>query len=252
MILLAVIISNAISALIEPSFFTNIIHIKKLPFLPDIVSSSSAAYNIFVEDFMNFDVKYIYYGMTYNELKDTLKDDKSLKVFPLVDSTEQMVLLGSIQKRELVGAIEEQIGMDRRLAIKAARRREEEVERKRKLREKIMEDHEQKIKVLEAELEQAKLEKSVKSDENLDLLTAPIGERRESRFEVSSVTSPTSSRRSAIRPGILKHSNADINATIHHLPSNNSISSITSAADRWRYVSTMYYLVMLNLDCCHM
>ena len=231
----AVIISNAISALIEPSFFTNIIKIKKLPFLPDIVSSSSAAYNIFVEDFMNSDVKYINYGMTYNELKDILKEDKSLKVFPLVDSSEHMVLLGSIQKRELVGAIEEQIGMDRRIAVKASRRREEELERKRKIREKIMEDHEQKIKVLEAELELAKLEKTVKSDENIDkdLLNVASEERRPSRFEVSSVTSPTTGRKS-MRPGILKHSSPDVNATIHHLPTNTSISSITSAADRWR------------------
>ena len=184
---------------------------------------------------MNSDVKYINYGMTYNELKDILKEDKSLKVFPLVDSSEHMVLLGSIQKRELVGAIEEQIGMDRRIAVKASRRREEELERKRKIREKIMEDHEQKIKVLEAELELAKLEKTVKSDENIDkdLLNVASEERRPSRFEVSSVTSPTTGRKS-MRPGILKHSSPDVNATIHHLPTNTSISSITSAADRWR------------------
>ena len=57
-ITLAVILSNAIAGLIEPSFFLNIINIKKLPFLPDIISSSSAAYNVYVEDFMNSDVRY--------------------------------------------------------------------------------------------------------------------------------------------------------------------------------------------------
>ena len=118
------IISNALSAILEPSFFTNIINIKKLPFLPDIVSSSSAAYNIFVEDFMNSDVKFIYYGMTYNEMRNLLREDKSLKVFPLVDNSEQMVLLGSIQKRELVSAIERQVGLDRRLDVKNARNME--------------------------------------------------------------------------------------------------------------------------------
>ncbi len=55
--ILAVIISNAIAGLIEPSFFINIINIKKLPFLPDIISSSSAAYNVYVGDFMNSDVR---------------------------------------------------------------------------------------------------------------------------------------------------------------------------------------------------
>ena len=56
--ILAVIISNAIAGLIEPSFFINIINIKKLPFLPDIISSSSAAYKVYVEDFMNCDVRW--------------------------------------------------------------------------------------------------------------------------------------------------------------------------------------------------
>ena len=165
----AVIISNAIAGLIEPSFFINIINIKKLPFLPDIISSSSAAYNVYVESFMNSDVRfdaealdfpiimtfhsrYIWYGMTYNELKATLKRNKSLKVLPLVASSEQMILLGSIQRRELVTAIERQVGMDRRLAVKSARRREAELERKRRMKE-------QKIKVLQDELIKATLER---------------------------------------------------------------------------------------------
>ena len=77
--------------------------------------------------------------MSYNQLRTILKTDKSLKVLPLVDSSEQMILLGSIQRRELVAAIERQVGMDRRLAVKSVRRREAEIERKRKMREeKVM------------------------------------------------------------------------------------------------------------------
>ena len=90
--------------------------------------------------------------MTYNELKATLKRNKSLKVLPLVASSEQMILLGSIQRRELVTAIERQVGMDRRLAVKSARRREAELERKRRMKE-------QKIKVLQDELIKATLER---------------------------------------------------------------------------------------------
>ena len=173
------IISNAIAGLIEPSFFINIINIKKLPFLPDIISSSSAAYNVYVEDFMNSDVRYIWYGMSYNQLKTILKKDKSLKVLPLVDSSEQMILLGSIQRRELVTAIESQVGMDRRMAVKSARRREADVERKRKMREVNLQKQEEKISLLQDQLAAARVDQSEERDSfseetNSDLLTTGI------------------------------------------------------------------------------
>ena len=91
--------------------------------------------------------------MSYNQLRTILKTDKSLKVLPLVDSSEQMILLGSIQRRELVAAIERQVGMDRRLAVKSARRREAEIERKRAMRE-------EKMIILQDQLLTPKVEKS--------------------------------------------------------------------------------------------
>ena len=51
-ILIAVLISNAIAALLQPSCYDSIILIKKLPYVPDILPSSSKAYNVYVEDFM--------------------------------------------------------------------------------------------------------------------------------------------------------------------------------------------------------
>ena len=95
------------------------------------------------------------------------KQDLSLKVFPLVDSSEQMVLLGSVPKRELLEAIEKQIGLDKRLAVKSARRRREEADRS-----KLNVDADLKINILEAELARVK---------------ASEGEGRPSRFAVSSV-----------------------------------------------------------------
>jgi chloride channel 2 len=59
--------------MLQPSCYDSIILIKKLPYLPDIIPSSAGAYNIFVENFMVKDVKYIWYGMTYKELKEVLK-----------------------------------------------------------------------------------------------------------------------------------------------------------------------------------
>ena len=87
-----------------------IIMIKKLPYLPDILPASSGAYNLYVDDFMVREIKYIWYGMTYKELKAVLKESRKLRGFPLVDNPNHMVLLGSIQRTELIAAIERHIG----------------------------------------------------------------------------------------------------------------------------------------------
>jgi len=56
-ILLAVLISNAVAGLLQPSIFDSISMIKKLPYLPDLIPSSSAgAYDITVKDFMVRDI----------------------------------------------------------------------------------------------------------------------------------------------------------------------------------------------------
>ena len=40
-VMIAVLVSNAISTLLQPSLYDSIIMIKKLPYVPDIISSSS-------------------------------------------------------------------------------------------------------------------------------------------------------------------------------------------------------------------
>ena len=47
-VMIAVLVSNAISTLLQPSLYDSIIMIKKLPYLPDIISSSSGNNNIFM------------------------------------------------------------------------------------------------------------------------------------------------------------------------------------------------------------
>lgn len=74
-------------------------------------------YHIYVEDFMVRDVKYISHGMTYEQLKTILKENRRLQSFPLVDKPESMVLLGSIQRLHLIQLIEKQIGRERRLQV---------------------------------------------------------------------------------------------------------------------------------------
>ncbi len=108
-VLVAVIVSNAISTLLQPSLYESIIMIKKLPYLPNILPSRSGNFNIlldivfsfnyfsflnfeaihsiFVEDFMNRNVKYIWHGITYGELKNMIVESQGIRSFPLVGDT---------------------------------------------------------------------------------------------------------------------------------------------------------------------
>ncbi|KAL0129071.1 hypothetical protein PUN28_004037 [Cardiocondyla obscurior] len=134
-IMIAVLISNAIAALLQPSIYDSIILIKKLPYLPDLLPSSSGMYNIYVEDFMVHDVRYIWHGISYQKLKDILKENRKLRGFPLVDNPDSMILLGSIQRLALIKLIEKHIGRERRLQVaqkwhkEAEERAREEIER---------------------------------------------------------------------------------------------------------------------------
>ncbi|XP_053619314.1 chloride channel protein 2 isoform X2 [Plodia interpunctella] len=129
-VMAAVLAANAVASLLQPSCFDSIILIKKLPYLPDLLSSASRMYDICVEDFMVRDVKYIWNRMTFQQLKDLLKENKAIKSFPLVDSPASMVLLGSIHRWELVRVIERQVGRERRLQIAARWQREAEARRR--------------------------------------------------------------------------------------------------------------------------
>lgn len=65
-VMIAVLISNAIAALLQPSMYDSIILIKKLPYLPDLLpSGSGSVYNFTVDDFMLREVKYIWHGISY-------------------------------------------------------------------------------------------------------------------------------------------------------------------------------------------
>merc|ERR1719211_223057 len=81
-VLIAVLVANAIAHCLAPSCYDSIIMIKKLPYLPDIIPSSSQAYNFFVEDFMVRQIKFIWYGMSYRELRQTLREGRKLRGFP--------------------------------------------------------------------------------------------------------------------------------------------------------------------------
>lgn len=139
-IMIAVLISNAIASLLQPSLYDSIILIKKLPYLPDLLPSSSRMYSVYVEDFMVRDVKYIWHGMSYGKLKEILKDNRNLRSFPLVDNPDSMILLGSIQRLELIKLIERHIGRERRLQVAAKWQKEAQERAREEMELKIWEE----------------------------------------------------------------------------------------------------------------
>ncbi|XP_035209819.1 chloride channel protein 2-like isoform X3 [Stegodyphus dumicola] len=120
-VIIAVLIANAIAQSLQPSIYDSIIQIKKLPYLPSIISTSSQAYNIYVDDIMVREIIYISEGATYREIKAVLKGNKRLQSFPLVESSESMILLGSVQRIELMRLLERHLGRERRLEEVARR-----------------------------------------------------------------------------------------------------------------------------------
>lgn len=96
----AVLIANAVAHFLQPSFYDSIIRLKRLPYLPDIVNAKQDAWTVYVEDIMMKDVRYITFVSTYAELQELLRSS-CFKSYPLVDTPESMILLGSIQRFEL-------------------------------------------------------------------------------------------------------------------------------------------------------
>lgn len=152
-VMVSVLVGNAVHAALQPSVYDSIIRIKKLPYLPEILSRSAKVYNIYVEDIMMRDVKYICVGSTYREVKDLLESARKIKTYPLVDSKDSRILIGSVQRSEMIILLARHLGRDRRLHMAAKRAMQESSERSR--------------------------------EEALEAIAVPTAERRPSRFEVT-------------------------------------------------------------------
>nr|XP_033781550.1 chloride channel protein 1 isoform X2 [Geotrypetes seraphini] len=112
--MVAVILANMVAQSLQPSLYDSIIQVKKLPYLPDLSWSHISKYNIFVEDIMVRDVKFIAANCKYRDLQ-TILQECTLKTLPLVDSAESMVLLGSIERSEVQGLLHRLLSQERRL-----------------------------------------------------------------------------------------------------------------------------------------
>ncbi|KAM3596718.1 uncharacterized protein V6R79_019404 [Siganus canaliculatus] len=114
--MVAVILANMVAQGLQPSLYDSIIQVKKLPYLPELGFGHMSQYNIFVEDIMVRKVKFISSRSTYREVK-LLLDSSSLKSIPLVDSKDSMILLGSIDRLELLALCDWWLSPERRLLM---------------------------------------------------------------------------------------------------------------------------------------
>uniref|UniRef100_A0A4W4FTV8 Chloride channel protein n=1 Tax=Electrophorus electricus TaxID=8005 RepID=A0A4W4FTV8_ELEEL len=112
-VMIAVILANAVAQSLQPSLYDSIIRIQKLPYLPEL-GWGQEKYNIRVEDIMVRDVRYITLTSTYRDLQESLLTGQ-LKTLALVESTDSMILLGSIERSQLQSLLSEQLGQARRL-----------------------------------------------------------------------------------------------------------------------------------------
>uniref|UniRef100_A0A8C6XEH9 Chloride voltage-gated channel 1 n=1 Tax=Naja naja TaxID=35670 RepID=A0A8C6XEH9_NAJNA len=113
--MVAVILANMVAQSLQPSLYDSIIQVKKLPYLPDLGWNQISKYNIFVEDIMVSDVKFISSNCKYRDLKDVLQNT-TVSTFPLVDSPDSMILMGSVERTELQALLLRHLSPERRLA----------------------------------------------------------------------------------------------------------------------------------------
>ncbi|NXU83636.1 CLCN1 protein, partial [Xiphorhynchus elegans] len=111
--MVAVILANMVAQSLQPSLYDSIIQVKKLPYLPDLGWNNISKYNIFVEDIMVQDVKFVSSNCKYRDLQ-TLLQNTTVKSLPLVDSPETMILLGSVERSELQTLLQKHISPERR------------------------------------------------------------------------------------------------------------------------------------------
>lgn len=115
-VILSVLISNAICQKLELSIYDSVIQIKKLPFLSPLMGSHSLAHEIFVDDIMIRDVVCVWRNdCTYKNIQHLLANYPNIRTFPLVDNSQNMILLGSIQREELQRIIDSRLSRQRRL-----------------------------------------------------------------------------------------------------------------------------------------
>ncbi|XP_037381106.1 chloride channel protein 2 isoform X1 [Talpa occidentalis] len=120
-VMIAVILANAVAQSLQPSLYDSIIRIKKLPYLPELGWGRHQQYRVRVEDIMVRDVPHVALSCTYRDLRLALHRTKG-RMLALVESTESMILLGSIERSQVVALLGAQLSPARRRQYMQERR----------------------------------------------------------------------------------------------------------------------------------
>ncbi|XP_078094670.1 chloride channel K [Mustelus asterias] len=106
-VLLAVLVANAIAQKFQPSFYDGTIIVKKLPYLPKIRSVDIGSYKVTVEEFMNTNITCLDKSLSYSDIL-RLVSSRPDAVYPVVENSESMVLVGSVQRNEVIKFLQTQ------------------------------------------------------------------------------------------------------------------------------------------------
>ncbi|XP_050002425.1 chloride channel protein 2 isoform X3 [Alexandromys fortis] len=112
-VMIAVILANAVAQSLQPSLYDSIIRIKKLPYLPELGWGRHQQYRVRVEDIMVRDVPHVALNCTFRDLRLALHRTKG-RMLALVESPESMILLGSIERSQVVALLGAQLSSARR------------------------------------------------------------------------------------------------------------------------------------------
>ncbi|XP_033618489.1 chloride channel protein 2 isoform X2 [Fukomys damarensis] len=112
-VMIAVILANAVAQSLQPSLYDSIIRIKKLPYLPELGWGRHQQYRVRVEDIMVRDVPHVALNCTFRDLRLALHRTKG-RMLALVESPESMILLGSIERSQVVALLGAQLSQARR------------------------------------------------------------------------------------------------------------------------------------------
>ncbi|OCT73415.1 hypothetical protein XELAEV_18036392mg [Xenopus laevis] len=104
-VILCVLIANAFTQKLQPSFYDGTIIVKKLPYLPRIRSRDIDSYKVNTEEFMNPDIRVLPREAGFEDVLKviTASDDSE---YPVVDNTESQVLVGTVKRPQLIHFLE--------------------------------------------------------------------------------------------------------------------------------------------------
>uniref|UniRef100_A0A8D1EUE2 Chloride voltage-gated channel Ka n=2 Tax=Sus scrofa TaxID=9823 RepID=A0A8D1EUE2_PIG len=104
-VLMAVLMANAIAQSCQPSFYDGTIIVKKLPYLPWIRGRNISSHQVIVEHFMNGAITTLAKDTPQEEVVKVVTSTDTAE-YPLVESTESQILVGTVRRAHLIQALQ--------------------------------------------------------------------------------------------------------------------------------------------------